>query len=69
MARCYVCRTDKPEAEFALDRGRKLGRKSLCKECDRAAARRYYAEHREEKLAKANARYARLRDARRNRVH
>jgi hypothetical protein len=38
---------------FYADRSKSLGRGSLCKECQRAKARRYYAEHRVQILERA----------------
>jgi hypothetical protein len=49
---CPGCGDLKEPGEFAVDRSKRSGRKSRCKECDREQARRYYAEHREERLAK-----------------
>jgi len=58
---CPVCREDKPPEDFYIDRSKASGLRSPCKGYDRAKSRRYYAENRERKLAKANARNARLR--------
>jgi formylmethanofuran dehydrogenase subunit E len=52
---CPKCREELPLDSFAIDRRKKSGHKSICKPCDRAKSRRYYLEHREEKLAKAKA--------------
>lgn len=46
--RCGKCGQVKDVQEFARDRGKACGRKSLCKACDRAKARRYYAAHRKQ---------------------
>jgi hypothetical protein len=45
-ATCYRCRRDLPVAAFAVDRSKGSGRKSICRECDRAKAKVYYAQRR-----------------------
>ncbi len=40
---CYACRELKPADEFAIDRDKAGGRKSICRPCDRAKAAAYYA--------------------------
>jgi hypothetical protein len=52
---CPGCGVLKAAGEFAVDRHKTSGRKSRCKACDREKASRYYAEHREERLAKLAA--------------
>lgn len=49
--RCPRCKTVKPLAEFAVDNSKRTGRKSLCKECDKAKAASYYAKNPEKKAA------------------
>lgn len=46
---CSKCRTRLPLSEFAADGSKKLGVKSLCKACDRAKAKAYYAANREKR--------------------
>jgi 5-methylcytosine-specific restriction endonuclease McrA len=53
QATCTRCGTTKPVAEFARDRSKKSGRTPHCKVCINAKSKRYYAEHREERLAYA----------------
>jgi hypothetical protein len=53
---CLRCGGTFPLDQFARDAHKACGHKSLCKSCDRAKARAYYAEHRADVLAKANAR-------------
>jgi len=59
--RCPVCHTDKLAEDFYIDRSKPSGLRSPCKECDLKKSKAYYRENRERKLAKANARNARLR--------
>ena len=63
VACCYACNRDKPVGEFSPDRSKASGRTSICRVCDRAKAKRYYAENRERKLAQMAERRARLREA------
>ncbi len=42
--RCYRCERVRPLEEFPVDRSKPSGHKSICRECDRAKARRYYAK-------------------------
>src|SRR5919199_3850493 len=59
------CGTVYPDlASFARDASKASGHKSICKGCDRAKAKRYYAGHREEKLERLNARNAWTRSGR-----
>jgi protein-arginine kinase activator protein McsA len=55
-AQCYACHEELPVKAFARDETKASGRSSICKPCDREKSRRYYREHREEKLAKVKAR-------------
>ena len=45
--RCYACNRELPFEVFAPDRSKGSGRKSICRRCDNAKARRYYAANRE----------------------
>lgn len=58
VARCYRCTTAKPVTEFAIDRSKGSGRKSICRSCDRAKAKRYYEQNGERVRARVNARNA-----------
>ncbi len=49
IKRCPRCGVERPLGEFAVDRSKASGRKSLCKACDRDKARRYYAAKRAER--------------------
>jgi hypothetical protein len=40
---CAGCETRKPVDDFAVDRSKPSGRKSVCKACDREKSREYYA--------------------------
>lgn len=51
-ARCYRCQQSKPLAEFARDKSKATGRKSICKDCDKAKSRRYYTENAERVIAR-----------------
>jgi hypothetical protein len=55
---CYACHKELPAEAFARDAAKASGHASICKPCDREKSRRYYREHREEKLAKVKARAA-----------
>ena len=55
VKRCGRCGLVKHVEDFALDRGKPSGRKSLCRVCDRVKARRYYAAHRDAVLARQAA--------------
>ena len=52
---CGSCERELGLAQFAVDRSRPSGRKSLCKRCDREKARRYYEANRERVLARVKA--------------
>ncbi len=41
--RCYRCKQDLQFEDFAVDRSKASGHKSVCKRCDRERARGYYA--------------------------
>jgi hypothetical protein len=50
-----VCRQVLPVEAFAVDRSKGIGRKSICKACDREKARGYYMVHRERVRARQAA--------------
>jgi hypothetical protein len=52
---CPKCGQMRPLSEFALDRSKASGRKSHCRDCDRAKSRAYYVANRERKLDKLEA--------------
>ena len=52
---CRKCDEMKELSDFARDRSKASGRKSICKLCDREKARRYYATNREAVLARVRA--------------
>lgn len=56
MKTCYVCRDSLPLDCFATDASKRSGRKSICRGCDRAKARRYYLANRERVIARVIAR-------------
>jgi hypothetical protein len=41
---CYACNRDRDRSEFAPDRSKASGYKSICRLCDRAKSKRYYAQ-------------------------
>jgi hypothetical protein len=47
MKRCTLCRNDLPLAEFNRKAKSPDGLQNVCRECNRARARRYYADNRE----------------------
>lgn len=53
---CRVCGKSKPLNEFYKDKGCKLDRKSICKECDIARAKQYRLDNKEQ-LAEQRRRY------------
>jgi hypothetical protein len=53
---CAKCGQTRPLTEFAVDRSKASGRKSLCLACDRMKSRAYYVANRERKLDKLEAR-------------
>ncbi len=58
---CAACGTRKKLEEFATDRSKASGHKSLCKACENRKSKRYYRQHREEILEKAAAKRGRPR--------
>jgi hypothetical protein len=52
---CPRCRELLGEEAFAVDHSKASGRKSHCRDCDRARARSYYQEHRDERRARHEA--------------
>lgn len=60
--RCCRCKEIKPVADFARDASKSNGRKSLCKSCDNAKSKAYYAANRERRLAYMNERNRRRRE-------
>lgn len=62
MKRCCECGELKALGDFSPDRRAKDGRVSACKQCTCARVKKYYAENREERKAKANAHYHANRD-------
>ena len=61
LARCYRCDEEKALSEFARDRSKASGRKSICKVCDREKAANYYEQNGERVRARVNARNGALR--------
>jgi predicted RNA-binding Zn ribbon-like protein len=55
MKRCPTCERLLDVGEFALDRSKASGRKSWCKSCDAAKARRYYQRNRAAVILRASA--------------
>lgn len=51
MKTCPKCERELLIGEFARDRSKASGHKSICKACDREKSRRYYEANRERKLA------------------
>jgi hypothetical protein len=58
--KCPKCGELRKIIEFARDRSKASGRKSHCKVCDNAKARRYYEVNRERVIARVIARNRRL---------
>jgi hypothetical protein len=54
--RCPGCGCTLTLVDFAIDRSKASGRKSICLKCDRASSKAHYQANREEKLAKMEAR-------------
>jgi hypothetical protein len=52
---CPRCGESRQVTDFAPDASKASGRKSHCRSCDAATARRYYAAHREATLARMRA--------------
>jgi hypothetical protein len=63
MPRCYRCGEEKPADQFAVDRSKASGRKSICKPCDKAKGLAYYRRNRDRMLERAKARYRRRKKA------
>ena len=55
VKRCGKCGLVKHVEDFAADRGKPSGRKSLCLVCDRVKFRRYYAANRDQYSAARGA--------------
>ena len=53
--RCPRCGETRTVGDFVVDRSKRGGRGSLCRECDRERAREYYAANRDAVLARAAA--------------
>ncbi len=53
-AHCYRC-GPRPVAEFARDRSKASGRKSICKSCDAAKSASYYAKNSARVIARVSA--------------
>jgi hypothetical protein len=64
MKKCTKCGDELRVEEFARDKTKASGRKSICKACDREKSRRYYEANRERKLAYMAERNEALREAR-----
>ena len=60
---CSKCGVELRLEEFACDRSKASGRKSICKACDRAKAAEYYERNRERILEAAFARNEAAREA------
>ena len=50
--KCVSCGEALRADEFYVDRSKASGRRSFCKSCDRARARRYYGDHRAQVVAR-----------------
>ena len=60
---CSACQQSRPLAEFNIRRASADGLQNICRSCNRAKARRYYAEHREAHIRVIMARKAQIRRA------
>lgn len=60
MRRCYRCRENLPEGDFAPDPSKGSGYKSICRSCDNAKSSRYYERNRERVIARVQRRQAEL---------
>ncbi|MFF2372692.1 hypothetical protein [Agromyces sp. NPDC058110] len=60
---CTSCKQSKPHAEFNVRRASADGLQNVCRSCNRARARRYYAENREAHVQVIVARKANIRRA------
>jgi hypothetical protein len=63
MKRCPKCGRMLDLGRFSVDRSKRTGRKSSCRDCDKARCKAYYAANREDVLARVNAYNARRRAA------
>ncbi len=59
---CGTCRQSKPLTEFNRKSSRADGRQEVCRECNRASSRRYYAENRAAHVRTIVARTAQRRE-------
>ena len=66
--RCSACQQSRPLADFNIRRASRDGLQPICRSCNRAKARRYYAEHREQHVRVIMARKAQIRRATLQRV-
>lgn len=62
MKRCVLCRRELLSSEFNRKRAARDGRQNVCRDCNRARARSYYAENRDRHVAVVTARTARARE-------
>jgi protein-arginine kinase activator protein McsA len=60
---CSACQQSRPLAEFNVRRASADGLQNICRACNRAKARTYYAEHREAHIRVIMARKAQIRRA------
>jgi len=60
---CSACQESRPLADFNIRRASADGLQNICRSCNRAKARRYYAEHREAHIRVIMARKAQIRRA------
>jgi hypothetical protein len=54
-ATCYGCRRELPADAFPRDKSKASGRKSLCRGCDNAKSRRFYAANQRRVIARVQA--------------
>jgi len=47
MKQCTLCKQEKPLSEYNKKTSRPDGKQNVCRECNRARSRQYYAENRE----------------------
>lgn len=60
---CSACQQSRPLADFNIRRASADGLQNICRSCNRAKARRYYAQHREAHIRVIMARKAQIRRA------
>lgn len=60
---CSACQQSKPTGEFNVRRASSDGLQNICRACNRAKARKYYAEHRDAHIRVIMARKAVIRRA------